>query len=228
MLITLSRAWKQAYPGASVGILAMHHVVNLESHPALDVRKGELEQELRSGLSGCDRAALRALPTLHAYNVYYKQFKKTYHVQSQIESLVHKWKPIPQVATLVEAMFMAELRSMLLTAGHDLEAVHLPLRLDVSDGSERYVRLNGQDQVLKARDMYIADATGVLSSIIYGPDRRTCITQETRHVLFTVYAPPGIEAGAVFQHLEDMQSNVALFAPEAETETLKVYTSSDG
>jgi DNA/RNA-binding domain of Phe-tRNA-synthetase-like protein len=55
-------------------------------------------------------------------------------------------------------MFMAELKNLLLIAGHDLEAVLAPVKLDVSDGSERYVQLNGQEQVLKPGDMMIADA----------------------------------------------------------------------
>jgi hypothetical protein len=41
--------------------------------------------------------------------------------------------------------------------------------------------------------------------------------------MFTVYAPPGIDEKAVWEHLEDIQANVRLIAPEAKTETLEVY-----
>lgn len=44
----------------------------------------------------------------------------------------------PSVAALVEAMFIAELKNLLLTAGHDLDAVELPLKLDIARGGERY------------------------------------------------------------------------------------------
>jgi DNA/RNA-binding domain of Phe-tRNA-synthetase-like protein len=115
------------------------------------------------------------------------------------------------------------LKNLLLTAGHDLEVVQQPVRIDVADGSERFLRINGQEQILKAGDMYIADAEGVLSSVIYGPDRRTQIGPGTRQVLFTVYAPAGIERGAVRQHLEDIRDNVTLVAPEAEVIALAVY-----
>ena len=71
--------------------------------------------------------------------------------------------------------------------------------------------------------MMIADAQGVISSVIYGPDRRTRITSETRQVLFTVYAPPGIGEQAVYDHLRDIQANVLLVAPEAQVEVLEVY-----
>lgn len=222
-MFIVSEAWKAAYPGAAIGVLAMHDVVNPEHHPALDRRKEELEDQLRSQYAGYDRAALRALPTLQAYHTYYKRFKKTYHVQLQLESVALKGKSIPSVATLVEAMFMAELKNLLLTAGHDLEALQMPVRVDVADGSERYLRLNGQEQVLKPGDMMIADAQGIMSSVLYGPDSRTRISSETRQVLLTVYAPPGIGEQAVHQHLQDIQANVMLVAPDAQVESLKVY-----
>jgi DNA/RNA-binding domain of Phe-tRNA-synthetase-like protein len=201
----------------------MRNVVNPEGHAVLDKRKEELENQLRSRFSDCDRAALKALPTLQAYNDYYKRYKKTYHVQLQLESVVFKGKALPRVAALVEAMFMAELKNLLLTAGHDLEAVQMPVKLDVAQGSERYVRLNGEEQELTPGDMMIADAQGVISSVLYGPDYRTRITPETRQVLFTVYAPPGVGEQAVYDHLRDIQANVLLVAPEADVELLKVY-----
>jgi len=59
--------------------------------------------------------------------------------------------------------------------------------------------------------------------VIYGPDQRTRITSDTRQVFFTVYAPAGIGAEAVRQHLHDIQANVVLVSPEAEVESLEVY-----
>jgi DNA/RNA-binding domain of Phe-tRNA-synthetase-like protein len=223
MLLNSSQAWESAFPGAVVGLLAMRRVINQESHPALDARKTELEQELRAKFAGLDRAALKALPILQAYGAYYRAFKKTYHVQAQIESIVHRGKSIPRVSTLVECMFMAELKNMLLTAGHDLGAVEQPLRLEVSNGCEHYVRPNGKDQVLKPDDMYIADASGILSSIIYGPGLRTRIAPETHEVLFTVYAPTGIGEGPVRQHLSDIQDNVLVCCPDATVEALEMH-----
>lgn len=220
-MLTVSQAWKAAYPEAAVGILAMHNVTNPERHAELDGLKDELEVQLRARFT--DRKELRAFETLQAYRAYFKRFKKTYHVQLQLESVVLKGKPIPRVASLVEAMFVAELKNLLLTAGHDLEAIQAPIRLDVAQGSERYIRLNGQEQALKVGDMMIADRQGIISSVVYGPDRRTRITSATRQVFFTVYAPPGIGEQAVDQHLQDIQANVRLIAPQAETELLRVY-----
>lgn len=221
-MLVITEAWRQAYPNASVGVLAMHHVVNPQTDAELDRRKEALEADLRARYGALDRPALRALPAMQAYANYYRRFDKSYHVQFQIESIAWKGRSIPRVAALVEAMFLAELQNGLLTAGHDLAVVEAPLRIDVAGGTEVYERLGGGEQVLKAGDMYIADARGVLSSILYGPDERTRIRPETGQVLFTVYAPAGIEVPVVRQHLEDIRDYVRTVAPDAEVVTLEV------
>ncbi|MFN2281075.1 MAG: hypothetical protein ACK2TZ_04360 [Anaerolineales bacterium] len=225
-MFNLSPAWKSTYPEAIVGVLAMGGASNPSSHPELQAAKAALEEELRTRYAGWDRAQLKALPVMQAYEAYYKPFKKTYHVLQQIESVAFKGKSIPKVAALVETMFMAELDNLLLTAGHDLDQVEPPVTIDVASGDESYVRMNGDDQVLKADDMMITDRRGILSSIIYGPDQRTRIRPETRRVLFTTYGPPGIEAGLMRAHLEQLRDNVLLVAPGAETEAMQVLDAS--
>lgn len=223
-MLTVSETWKTTYPGAAVGILALRGVTNPKHHPALEEHKAALEARLRPQFVGQTKAGLKALPIIQAYTAYYKRFKKTYHLLLQLESVALKGKPIPRVAGLVEAMFMAELDDLLLTAGHDLALVERPITIDVANGSERFVNIAGQENVLKPGDMFITDAAGVLSSIVYGSDRRTMITADTTQVLFTTYAPAGIGAEAVHQHLQHIRENVLLFAPEAETVSLEVHT----
>jgi DNA/RNA-binding domain of Phe-tRNA-synthetase-like protein len=223
MMFTVSPAWRKSYPGAAAGILAMQAGATPAAPPALDKQKAALEEQLRERYSGYDKAGLAALPVLQAYEAYYRGYKKTYHVALQLESLVLKGKPIPSVAALVEAMFMAELKNLLLTAGHDLQAVHPPIRLDVAHGDEHYQTLRGQDQQLKAGDMHMADTEGILSSVLYGPDFRTRIKPETRQVLFAVYAPAGIGEQAVREHLDGIRRSVHLIAPGAETLALEVH-----
>ena len=122
---------------------------------------------------------------------------------------------------------MAELRSMLLTAGHDLDALKTPLKLDVAKGNETYLKLNGEQQALKAGDMMISDSAGIISCVIYGPDKRTRIMPYTRNVLFTTYAAPGVGEKAVQQHLEGLQTNVKIIAPEAKVELMETYRGID-
>jgi DNA/RNA-binding domain of Phe-tRNA-synthetase-like protein len=220
-MLTVSEDWKKAYPGAHVGILVVRGVSNPDSHPALDREKKQLEEDLRTLFKHPEE--LRALDPIKWYQAYYKRFKKTYHVQQQLESVVFKGKPIPRVAALVEAMFMEELRNMLLTAGHDFDAVEMPIKLDTSKGGEKFVRINGQEQELKQGDMIISDARAVISSVIYGPDKRTRILPQTTNALFTTYGVPGVGEHAVQQHLEGIVANVRLVSPDCTVDLIRVY-----
>ena len=210
-------AWHAAHPGAAVGVLAMRDVANPERHPALDAVADALERQVRERFGGLDRDALRGVGPLAAYGAYYKRFGQRYHVMMQLESVAHKGKGVPRVAALVEAMFVAELRNLVLTAGHDLDAVRPPIRLDVGTGTERYATPAGGDTAVKPGDMYTADAAGVLSAIVTGPGAAARITPGTTSVLFVAYAPPGVEATAVEAHLAEIETNVRLVAPTAKT-----------
>jgi DNA/RNA-binding domain of Phe-tRNA-synthetase-like protein len=206
------------------GILAMHGVVNADCDAALQRRAAQLQAQIRTRFSGSNRTHLQGNPTLRAYADYYKRFGKTYHVQLQLESVLFKGKSITGPSAIVQAMFMAELKSMLLTAGHDLDTVRGGLAIDVSLGTERYTLLSGGEQTLKTGDMFFRDEEGILSSVIYGPDQRTRITPQTRVVIFAVYAPPGIPKEELETHLSDLEANVRLFSPQAEVESREVFT----
>lgn len=223
-MFRISKLWEATYPGASAGVLVMRDAGNPSRHAALEERRAILEQHLHSRYAGLDREAIKSDPVMQAYEAYYHRFKKTYHVQLQLESIVFKGKPIPGGVALVEAMFMAELKNLLLTAGHDLDSVQLPITLDVSSGEERYTLLRGSEQITKAGDMMMVDQGGIISSILYGPDQRTRIRTETRNVVFTVYAPPGVEEKRVEQHLQDIQETVLVASPQAQTEMLQVFS----
>ena len=118
---------------------------------------------------------------------------------------------------------MAEVKNMLLTAGHDLDTLQLPITLNVTQGTESYMLMRGVKQVVKAGDMMISDQAGIISDVIYGPDQRTQITESTRNGVFTVYAPAGINEQAIVQHLQDMRGYVKVIAPQVQVELLEVY-----
>lgn len=222
-MFTVSEAWETAHPGATAGVLVMRHVANPATHPAVDALIAECETALRAQYHGRDRAAVKALPPIQAYAAYYRRYKKTYHVQLQVESVALKGKALPRGPALIAAMVATELRHLLLTAGHDLAAIEPPVTLTVATGGERYRLLNGAEQAVHAGDMVMTDAQGVISSVLYGPDQRTRIGPGTRHILYAVYAPPGIGPSAVARHLEDLRVAVLLFSPDAEVERLDVH-----
>src|SRR5215203_5692209 len=207
--------WRETHPGASVGLIAMRDVTNPPSNDHLNDLATTLETDVRSRLGTAERQALRATPPLPAYAAYYKRWGQRYHVAMQLESVAQKGKALPRVAALVEAMFIAELRNLLLTAGHDLDALEVPVRLTVGTG-ESFMAANGQETSVKPGDMVIADARGrVLSATITGPSDVARIGPKTTAALFYAYAPPGVDPALVDAHIDDIERNVRLISPEA-------------
>src|SRR5215208_5297622 len=96
-ILEVDPGWREAHPGASVGLIAMRGVANPASNDYLSDLAAELE-------------AIRAIPPLPAYAAYYKRWGQRYHVAMQLEAVAQKGKALPRVAALVEAMFIAELR----------------------------------------------------------------------------------------------------------------------
>ncbi len=222
-MFEVSENWKTAFPGAHVGVLVMREVSNPTAHAGLERHKETLLQELRARYAGMDRSRLEEIPQLRIFGEYYKRFKKTYHVQLQLESILFKGKSIPPVGGLVQAMFLAEVKNMLLTAGHDLDSLKLPLKLDVTRGDETYTLMRGETQQVKAGDMMILDGEGIISNIIYGPDSRSQIKAGTRNVVYTTYAPAGIGEESLLAHMRDIQETITIFADQANTELLQVF-----
>jgi DNA/RNA-binding domain of Phe-tRNA-synthetase-like protein len=223
-LLEVDPAWRAAHQGASFGVIALRGVSNPPASPELEKLATALEEDVRARLGAADRELLRSVPPLPAYAAYYKRWGQRYHVAMQLESVAQKGKSLPRVAALVEAMFIAELQSLLLTAGHDLDEVAPPVRLGVGAG-ETFRGPGGQEQVVKAGDMFVADNRGrVLSAIITGPSDVARIGSATDAVLFHVYAVPGVDPALVAAHLDEIERNVRLIAPGAEVAGREIVT----
>lgn len=214
----INASWTaRAEPGAIAGFLGLDQVSNPAQHDGINQLASTLEADLRDRFAGQDRAAIQETPPHPAYAAFYKRFGQRYHVGMQLDSVARKGKSLPRVAALVEAMFIAELRNGILTAGHDWGAVTPPVTLGVGSGAESFTKANGESTTVKDGDLYTADATGVLSAIISGPSALARITPETTSVLFVVYAPPGVEPALVEAHLDELEANVRLISPAAIT-----------
>lgn len=200
----------------SLGLLIMEDVNNTGRDGLLAVKKLELEHSLREKYGQPERSELKALHPVNIYASYYKKFGYTYHVLPQLESLL-KGKAIPDGLPLVKAMFMAELKNMLLTAGHDLDKIIAPVKFVVATGQESYISINGRKVTVIPGDFALSDQAAAISSILRGPDQRTAITERTRRVLYTIYAPAGIKQQLISQHLNDIESYVKTFSAEAIT-----------
>lgn len=205
----------------AVGVLAIGTIGGAASD-RLRQEKEALEEELRERFGLLTRGDLKSQHPMDVYVAYYKKFGYTYHVLPQLESVAHG-KGIPEALPPVTAMFMAELKNMLLTAGHDLDKVVSPLRLMRSAGNEIMPSLSGKVVTTVQGDFMIADREGVISAIMRGCDARTAITEETKNVIYTVYAPAGIDHALVMKHLDDIEAYIRLFSNAPELLIKEIY-----
>ncbi len=213
--ITSTDEFLNAHPGATIGLLELSGVENGAVSPRLEQAKRLIESRLRQRYAGFTRADFLNLLVMAAYERYYRRFDKTYHVLLQVELIVLKGKNLPNVSPLVDANFIAEVETLVLTAGHDVAHLAGKIIMDISRPGERMVQMSGVDKAILPGDMVMRDAHGICCSILYGQDNRSPITEETSSVLYVAYAPPGVGAKAVGAQLEQIEANVRLFAPRA-------------
>lgn len=218
LLIAATDEWRSTHPGAVIGLLELSGAQNTRASVRLDDRKRDTERRLRERYEGFTRQDFLSLPVIAAYAQYYRRFNKTYHVQLQLESIVSKGKSLSDVSALVDANFVAEMETLVLTAGHDVAKLHAPISIDVSRDGDRITQMNGATKAIRAGDMIMRDADGVCCSIIYGQDNRSAISPETSRPLYVAYAPAGVAEEAVEAQLRKTEENVRLFCPGASVE----------
>jgi DNA/RNA-binding domain of Phe-tRNA-synthetase-like protein len=226
--ITATDDWRNAHPGATIGLLELSGVENADPSSGLEKRKRETEARLRERYRGFTRQDFLALPVMSAYQQYYKRFNKTYHVQLQVESIVLKGKNLPGVSPLVDANFTAEVETLILTAGHDVAKLRGAVYIDVSREGDAMTLMNGTTKAIYAGDMIMRDAGGICCSIIYGQDDRSPISAETSRVLYVAYAPAGVPAELVDAQLRKVEENVRSFLRTVVVEQLRLLRANAG
>ncbi len=218
--ITATQNWKETHPGAIIGLLEISGVDNIVTSSDLETEKRRIEAELRKEYQGFERQDFLEIPAFAVYRDYYKQFKKTYHVLQQVESIALKGKSLPKVSPLVDANFAAEVETFVLTAGHDVEDLQGMVYIDIAVDGDEMTQMSGAVKSLYPNDMVMKDDGGVCCSIIYGQDNRSPITKKTSHVLYVAYAPAGIPANLVEEHLRKTEYNIRLFSSPGTLEQL--------
>ncbi len=218
LAISATDEWRAAHPGAAIGLLELSGLENAGASPGLDERKREIETRLKERYAGFSRRDFLSLSVLSAYDRYYSRFNKTFHIQLQLESIVLKGKSLPDVSPAVDSNFMAEMETLVLTAGHDVAKLRGPVVIDVSREGDRMVQMSGSERIIRAGDMVMRDAWGICCSILYGQDDRSPISAQTSRVLYVAYAPAGVPAEAVEDQLRRVEENIRLFSPAANVE----------
>ena len=222
-MITISPSVKSFFPQARFGAMIVSGVGQPADRSIMDALIADEIKQLKASYPDYERKnALASEPLCH-YAAYYKHFKKSYHVLGQLESTLLKGKSIPPVGVPVEAMFLAEMKSQLLSAGHDLDMIQGRLTVDVAAEPLAYRSISGKDQQLAVNDLFLSDEAGVLSSIIGGPDYRTRITDTTRNCLYFVYGVEGVTSQRIETHLETLASYLSKAINEVQIKSIDIY-----
>ncbi len=221
-MLTVTESVKEKYPDLLFGIMVMSQVHNPKSHESLNQAKRDLENQLRNQYPGADRLSLRSQGPLHDYHNFYKKFKKSYYVQHQLESILLKGKSLPDVAALVETMFMAEIKNQLLTAGLDFDLLGSEVHIELSDGQKEFEVMGERLCRPPKNDIIFAAGEDILGTIICGPDHAHRITPSTTHALFAIYGVPGITEEQMLGHFSDIARYVSIVSPDANVELIEI------
>lgn len=222
-MITIHPNMKERYPETHFGALVLRGFQPSQQGKEKFSRYAASElQEIRSRHQDYDRKQFcEENPAVSAYIKYYKRFKKSYHVLPQIESILHG-KELPDTLPLIQALFLTEIQTGMLIAGHDLDNTVPPFSIECAEGGEAYIGADGREVVLKPGDISMRDRNGFILSIIYGQDERTRVNEDTRDILYLVDGVPGIDKGCYIQALDTLLRNVRIFQPLIQPEIMEV------
>ena len=219
--VDLTAAFRAAFPQGVFGVLVVRQCPNRPQVAAVDEELRAIESSLRTHYPG---DAIDTDPTARAYAAHFRRYGGRYPVVHQAKTIL-SGRPIESPSALVTAMFAAEVESLVLTSGHDPEALRGPLRVDVSVDGDAYTKLSGKEQRLRPGDMVVRDDEGIIASVIHGPDDRTRLRGESAAALFGAWCPAGVAATAVEAHLTSLARLVRLEWPGAEIEPPRVLSS---
>ena len=200
---------KIAYPNLKVAIMEVRISEELKFNQELLDLKRELEEKIRKEYN------TENLPNVIKYNEFYKKFDSKVPMEFQIKSIIDN-KEIPMFNPVVTCMFMAELKNIILTAGHDLDKLGDKIEVLRSKGTEEYTKINGKIQKLKKNDIFANDGISIISSVLYGPDSKTKITNKTKNFMFMCYSF-GLNDSEIRDHLNDIAGYLKLFVKDGLT-----------
>lgn len=221
MRVELRPEFRAAFPEGIFGVLIARDCANRPDSTRLGPAQRAVEGRLRQRFPG---DAIDVDPVAVAYRGYFRRFGNRYPVVHQAKAIL-TGRPIESPSALVEAMFTAEVDSLVLTSGHDLDALAEPLQVDVARDGDLYTKISGKEERLRPGDMIVRDAEGVIASVLHGPDSRTRLRAASTAALFGAWCPVGLAADVAERHLNALAALLRLEWPEAIIDAPRIYRS---
>ncbi len=151
-----------------------------------------------------------------AYFRYFRKFKKTYPVMMQVESFLLKGRPFPEGRYINAVAFLTELKTGILMGTHDADRVEGDIIFYTETEKVPFPSIHGSEGHSYPGDTTGRDDGGVIISMIAGADSRTCLQEDSTHVLYMVFGTPGTSAEVLDECLDQAGVYVRTLAPGAE------------
>ena len=150
------------------------------------------------------------------YDRDFRKFKKTSPVMMQVESFLLKGRPFPEGKYTNSAAFLTELKTRCLLGSHDAEKIEGDLVIYQETEKTDFPSIHGGVAHSYPGDITCHDDGGVVVSMIAGADARTCLNDQSRHVLYFAFGTPGMPAEQLEGYLRQVGEYVRVLAPGAE------------
>ena len=152
----------------------------------------------------------------HPYFRYFRKFKKSYPVMMQVESFLLKGRPFPEGEYINAVAFLNELKTHILLGTHDADRVTGDIVFYNETAKTPFPGMINADAHSYPGDMTGRDDGGIIISMIAGADDRTCIHEDTTHVLYLIFALPEIDDDEMNRVAGLITESALKLAPTAE------------
>lgn len=199
-----------------LGILEVHYPDSAEwdTDAFNELKEKELELIREEGKEYDRDTWFRQEP----YFRYFRKFKKTSPVMMQVESFLLKGRPFPEGRYTNAVAFLTELKTRCLLGSHDADMIEGDLLIYTETEKTPFPSIHGGEAHSYPGDVTCRDDISVVVSMIAGADARTCLNEDSKHILYFAFGTPGMELDTIKGYLEQVDEYVKVLAPAAVTE----------
>ena len=128
-----------------------------------------------------------------------------------------KGRPFPEGKYNNAVAFLTELKTGCLLGSHDADMIEGDLIIYIETEKTPFPGIHG-DAHSYPGDFTCRDDGSVVVSMIAGADERTCLTDNSKHVLYFAFGTPGMAAETLERHLDQVYEYIKVLAPAAKTQ----------
>lgn len=214
-MIKVIRDASLADDGRHIGIVEVSYPDKTDwDIPGFESYKNSELEAIRSEGTSYDRETVfRQDP----YFRYFRKFKKSYPVMMQVESFLLKGRPFPEGSYINAVAFLTELKTHILLGTHDVDCISGDLVLYNESAKTPFTGMFNPDSHSYPNDITGRDDEGIIISMIAGADDRTCIHENTTHVIYLIFGLPDMSM-SIEDVADQIKANALRLAPTAEVD----------